>query len=468
MLPPKPDRSRSLSLGLIFATVCIDLLGFGLVLPLLPIYGRQLTADLSPAATGLVLGLLMSSYSLMQFIFAPIWGRVSDRVGRRPVLLFSLAGSTFFYAMFGMATLWHSLTWMFITRIGAGIAGATIPTAQAYIADVTPRDRRARGMALIGAAFGLGFTLGPLVGVLALLVSQDTRDLSPWPGYVASALSAVALLLALFKLPESYNPKAAPESRRRFDLASLRAAIGTPSIGLLLATGFFAVFSLANFEGTLSLMIRSKLQAPTERDMLIQLFLTFACVGLIQCVVQGVLVRRLTLYVSEAWLVTVGTSLSILGFVLLGITAYGSAAVQGVEVGGKGFPTAPQITAYGGATNQGGVGLLLFAAAVEVTGIAMMFPAIQSLLSRRTDPAEQGGILGAGESVSSIARITGMVSGVGLYHLAPSVPFWSAAAWMVMALLLVTLAVRSGRDWEPAEEAGAWSEVEAAEVSAVG
>ncbi|NQT38905.1 MAG: MFS transporter, partial [Planctomycetes bacterium] len=158
------DASRRTALLLVFATVCIDLLGFGLVLPLLPIYGRELTVGFSPESKGWILGLLMSCFSVMQFLFAPFWGRFSDRLGRRPVLLVSLAGSTFFYALFGLASQWHSLAWMFVARIGAGIACASIPTAQAYIADVTPPEKRTHGMALIGAAFGLGFTLGPLIG----------------------------------------------------------------------------------------------------------------------------------------------------------------------------------------------------------------------------------------------------------------------------------------------------------------
>src|SRR5580704_14174711 len=125
--------SGKASLLVIFLTVFIDLLGFGIVLPLLPVYGRQFGVD----QHGVELGLLMASFSAMQFMFAPLWGRLSDRIGRRPVLIVGLAGSTFFYALFGFATMWRSLTWLFITRLGAGIAGATISTTQAYIADVT-------------------------------------------------------------------------------------------------------------------------------------------------------------------------------------------------------------------------------------------------------------------------------------------------------------------------------------------
>jgi MFS family permease len=434
----------------VFATVCVDLLGFGLVMPLLPIYGKELLADLPPQTAGWILGLLLSSFSLMQFLVAPVWGRISDRIGRRPVLLLSLVGSSCFYALFGWATVSRSLTGMFLARIGAGIAGATIPTAQAYIADVTTPEKRARGMALIGAAFGLGFTLGPLIGAAALKldgVMDGGNRLSPWPGYLAAVLSGIALLVAVFKLPESSNRSAASDERRHFDLASLRGALAIPSIGLLLTTGFLGVFALATFEGTLSLAIDAKLTAnldaeasppagapqtpepqtgnsdPSSKPALeTRLLLLFAYIGIIQCLVQGVLVRRLAGLMTDAQLAATGAVLAIAGFVLL------AAAVS---------------------SRESGTALLLLASAIEVSGIAFLFPAVQSLLSRRSDPAEQGGILGAGESISAIARITGVVFGVRLFKQAAALPYWSAAGMMAVALLLVLLAVRSGRDWAP-------------------
>src|SRR5688572_24308754 len=161
-----PPTYRKASLFVVFLTVFIDLLGFGMVLPLLPLYGKSFAARhaFSDSEVGWIVGLLMASFSAMQFLFVPVWGRLSDRWGRRPVLIIGLAGSTLFYGLFGLATAWQSLTGLFAARIGAGIAGATIATAQAYIADVTTKERRARGMALIGAAFALGFTLGPMLG----------------------------------------------------------------------------------------------------------------------------------------------------------------------------------------------------------------------------------------------------------------------------------------------------------------
>ncbi len=188
------ETPRRGSLLVIFLTVFIDLLGFGMVLPLLPIYAQSFDVG----ASGWVLGLLMASFSAMQFLFAPLWGRLSDRIGRRPVLMVGLAGSVVFYTLFGIATVLQSIAWLFVARIGAGIAGATISTAQAYIADSTSLENRAKGMALIGAAFGFGFTLGPLLGGLAL--PGEGSQPGPGPGYVAAGLSALALLLALVQI----------------------------------------------------------------------------------------------------------------------------------------------------------------------------------------------------------------------------------------------------------------------------
>ncbi len=407
---------RKSLLLIVFLVVFIDLLGFGMVLPLMPVYAKQFTAALPPGQQVLILSSLMTSFSIMQLVFAPIWGRISDRVGRRPVLLLSLTGSTCFYFLFGVATLQGSLFWMFVARIGAGIAGATVPTAQACIADATPPEKRARGMAMIGAAFGLGFTLGPLLGALALWTAGDA-GLSPWPGYTAAAFSAVALVLAIFLLPESLDRKAAGETKRHFDIESFRKALAAPSIGLLLVAGFLAMFALANFEATISWTVAGMLGV--ERSSY-QILMFFAYIGLVQSLVQGLLVRRLAVRLGEATMVGIGGSLSILGYALL-------AAAADPEFGG--------------------LSQVRLASAVAVTGTAFLVPALQSLLSRRTDPATQGGVLGMGESISAMARITGMVAGVALYHRGATLPFWTAAAITGLGLASAWIAVARGRDW---------------------
>jgi MFS family permease len=414
-----PDAPRRGSLLVIFLTVFIDLLGFGLVIPLLPIYARQFTVDES----GLLIGLLMASFSAMQFLFAPVWGRLSDRIGRRPVLMIGLAGSVVFYTLFGIATVMQNLALLFVTRIGAGIAGATIPTAQAYIADTTTLETRAKGMALIGAAFGLGFTFGPLLGYLA--VPSGHGDPGPGPGYAAAGLSAVALLLAIFKLPESLSPESQPAHRHWFDAASLRDALATPSIGLLLLTLFVCIFAFANFETTISMLLKGDegggtYDSPFTFDFR-EICLTFAYIGFTLTLAQGFLVRRLASRLPE------------------GVMA-GSGAV--LEVGGFGLT----IAAIDAASAQ-----MLFAAlTIVVVGFAFMMPSLNSLISRRTDPARQGGVLGIGQSVSSLARILGPVVGIPLLARHSTLPYWVAGGLMALGLALVVIAARGGKDFPEA------------------
>ncbi len=438
-----PERPPKSALLVIFLTVFIDLLGFGMVLPLLPIYGEQFASDdgFTARQAGLIVGLLMSSFSAVQFLFLPIWGRLSDRVGRRPVILIGLAASTFFYAMFGVATLSRSLAGLFIARIGAGIAGATISTAQAFIADCTTKQQRARGMAMIGAAFALGFTVGPLLGAVALLAGGEIHT-SPWPGYVASALSGTAFLLALFRLPESRSRDSESAVRRIFDRAALRAAVSRPSILLLLVASFVAVFSFAYFESTLSLQIKhivdegpqaagssaplrmllSRVDAWGYTDpqdaQLIVVFAVFAYLGIILTLAQGFLVRRLSGKVSEGVLATAGATTAVVGFLVLAWAA-----------------------------QRNDFTLLLEAMALEVMGFAFVNPSLQSLISRRSDPRSQGSIFGLTQSANSLARILGPVSALPLLGISAQLPYLAAAGLMVVGALMIVAAARRGADF---------------------
>jgi MFS family permease len=420
--------------------VFIDLLGFGIVLPLLPIYAEHFAEGFTPQQAGWIVGLLMASFSAMQFLFLPIWGRVSDRVGRRPILLLGLGGSVVFYGLFGVATILQSLAGLFVARIGAGIAGATISTAQAYIADVTPKERRAAGMALIGAAFGLGFTLGPMIGGLSVLIGGG--DFSPWPGFVASALSAGAFLLAWTRLPEPERPASGGLRHRLFDLRALQAAVTTPSVGLLILTTFLSVLAFANFESTLSLSVaglveeldRGQAGSPllgwllsrvresssrlAGRDVFLVVLIVFTYLGLTLTVAQGFLVRRLAKKLPEGVLATAGLVVSTLGLLLLARAA-----------------------------STHGFGLLLVALTVEVIGFSLVTPPLQSLISRRSDPAQQGGILGLGQSAASLSRILGPVVGIRLFAEQPSWPYLAAAGIMGLALILAQAAIQSGGDF---------------------
>lgn len=428
--PPSPAPSpRKGSLLVIFLAVFIDLLGFGMVLPLLPLYAREfagvLGIDVDSPKMGLLLGLLMASFSAMQFLFAPLWGRLSDRIGRRPILLIGLAGSAICYTLFGLATVWKSVEWLFIARIGAGIAGATISTAHAYIADVTTKETRAKGMALVGAAFGLGFTFGPLLGYFAL--EGDAAVPGPGPGYAAAALSAAAFVLALLKLPESLQrDHAAHAGRGWLNLSALSDAVAIPSLAALLATVFLCVFAFANFESTLSLLVKDPHGAfnYSYRDVL----LVFAFVGFVLTLAQGMLVRRLSGRLSEGTMATAGAVAEVAGFIWL------ATSIQN-----------PSLAS------------LLGALCVIVTGFAFITPSLNALISRRSDPTKQGSILGVSQSVSSLARILGPMAALPLYttsdlanrfHIARgSTPFWFAAALMSLGIILITIAARTGSDF---------------------
>ncbi len=409
--PDAVQSPRTGSLVVVFLTVFIDLLGFGIVLPLLPIYAEQFAGR----HTNLLVGLLMSSFSAMQFLCAPLWGRLSDRIGRRPVLMVGLAGSVVCYTLFGVATAAKSLWLLFVSRIGAGMAGATIPTAQAYIADTTTLQGRARGMALIGAAFGLGFTLGPLVGYLA--VPTGHGEPGPWPGYAAAMLSAVALVLAAVELPESLRPGVASESGGGVGLARLRSAVSIPSMGWLLMTVFLSVFAFANFEATISRLIKAD-PGPFQFTFQ-QVCLTFAYIGLVLSLVQGGVVRPLSKKVPEAVLAAMGAIVQAVGFVILGW-----------------------------AGDRGRLAALFPGLAAVVAGFALITPSLNSLVSRRSDPAEQGGILGVAQSVSSLARILGPVAGNVLFGASRTLPLWAAACLMGLVFFFVVMAARTGGDFE--------------------
>lgn len=412
--------SRS-PLFIIFLVVFIDLLGFGIVLPLLPRYGEHFEA------AGWQLGLLMASFSAMQFLFAPVWGRLSDHFGRRPILLIGLLGSTVAYGAFGWITQLgnngdilglNPLAWLFISRIGAGIAGATIPTAQAYIADVTDSRNRGKGMALIGAAFGMGFTFGPILG--AQFVSREELVApSPAPGYVAAVLSGLALVAAIFLLPESIKPGMDPARKRHwFDLSSFSAAVARPHIGWLFLTIFLSTFAFAQFESTLSLLTKRLGLRDHEN------FYVFAYIGFILTLAQGFLVRRFLPRIGEFRMGLIGVVLMTVGLVLIGVSS-----------------------------QQASVRFLLVILPVTVVGFAATTPSLQALLSLSTPEDEQGGILGVGQSMSSLARILGPLVGLSLIDIGtdPTLPYWFAGGVMSLCACLF-LGLRSLQRTPEAEE----------------
>ena len=270
-------------------------------------------------------------------------------------------------------------------------------------------------MALIGAAFGLGFTFGPLFGFLA--VPTGDGNPGPGPGYAAAALSGLALLFAWFKLPESLHEKSASASKKHLDLGVFRQVLSTPSVASLLLTLFICVFAFANFETTLAL-IKDKDGAFhfTFREVC----LTFTFIGLVLTVAQGFIVRRLSKYFADVPVATVGAGLEIVGF---GYMSY-ACDVQSVKQ-------------------------LFIALGIVVTGFAMLMPTLNSLISRRSNPESQGGVLGLSQSISALARIIGPVVGIPLLHQHADYPLYLAAGLMVCGAGLIFYAGVRGQDFIP-------------------
>lgn len=389
---------RKASLGTLFLTVFLDLLGFGLVIPFLPGVARSLGAgDFVATLPGAV-------YSLMQFLFVPIWGRLSDRVGRRPVLLISIAASAIGMAGLGLA---GSLATLFIARIWSGIATANIAVAQAYIADVTPPERRARGMGIIGMAFGLGFIVGPAVGgVLGQYVFLGRAGTLPC--FVAAGLSAINFALAWVTLPESLQPGARSQPAHRskpLDIKQLRATFAMPGLGPALVIMFLVIFWFAGMEQTFRLFTEDKYGMSDAQTGWL-----FALIGLVAAIVQGGLISRLTRRFGEARLTRAGIWIQAAAFALLGLS--------------------PRLGALA-------VLVLYLSSALIAVGNGLVTPSLPSYVSRRTPPDKQGVTLGSLQSASALARVLGPACG-GLSYAAlnPSAPYLLGAAGMLLAAVI--------------------------------
>jgi len=379
-------------LVVLFITVFIDLIGFGIVLPLLPFYAEHFGAN------ALLVGLLSTSFSLMQLLFAPVWGRLSDRVGRRPVILAGLLGSSLSYLTFGLA---QSLPILFLSRILAGIAGANISTAQAYIADSTQRENRAQGMGLIGAAYGLGFTVGPAIGGI---LSQYGYAV---PAFFASALALGNLAAAWWLLPESRNPS---EQIRRTESGlnwqRIKTGLQHPELGVFLLLFFISTFAFANLEATFALMTARKFGFDARANGYL-----FAYIGILITIVQGGLTGRLARTFGERRMISVGLFCMIFG---LGLLPYSL-----------------------------GLKSLMLVLVVLVGGHGSTNPSISSLVSQAASAEDQGSILGVAQSLASLARILGPVWGGFTFDaFGFQYPYLTGGLFMAVAFSLSLLAVK--------------------------
>ena len=413
---PAPPAAGKSALLIVFLVVFVDLLGFGIVLPLLPRFAEDYLVGASGVVEGAVIGGLLSAFSLMQFLLSPVWGRVSDRIGRRPVLIVGLAGSTLAYALFAYASTYSAaasvmaLSLLLLSRIGAGAAGATVGTAAAVIADSTTPEKRSRGMALIGAAFGIGFTFGPLIAAGALTLFETRAA----PGIAASLLSALALLLAITLLPETLKPGPKPD-RQFFSLGRTLDVLRRPAVGPVILVSFLTVFAFANFEGTLALLTKDAFEFGDRDNSLV-----FAFIGLVLVVVQGGIYRPIAARRPDEQLLAVGVMMMLAGL----------AGVAGVAVGTHLFRAA------GGGTPLWLTPLFYFSTGVAVAGFAFSNPSVSSLVSRRADPLRQGEAIGVSQSATALARILGPFIGAEIYFLNPThaAPYLLAVALLALAL----------------------------------
>ena len=380
-------RKMRMALGLMFLTVFIDLIGFGIIIPLLPLYAKQFGAN------GLTVGLLLMSYSLMQFFFAPMWGRLSDRIGRRPVLLISLACSAIGYTIWGFA---GSLPMLFLSRIVAGFGNANLAVAQAYISDVTPEENRSQGMGMIGAAFGLGFVLGPAIAGISSYFGVHPNVL----GFIAAAFSIVDFVFTATCLPEPENRRDSTHNPFSHGAQYYFNTVTNQKFTLSLFIIFISTFAFANMETTLVLLTNQYYNFSMMQNSYL-----FTGLGLVMALIQGVLIRRIGKKYPDASLISVGTALITVGLILTPITH--------------------------------NLVVLCIALLILATGSGINNPANSSLLSKLAPKNETGGVLGIGQSMSTLGRILGPVAGGFLFDaMGASSPYMLGAVCMFVACLL--------------------------------
>ena len=394
---------------IIFTTVFIDLVGFGIVIPVLPFYAEGTAFNATPRTVGI----LFASYSIMQLIFAPILGGLSDKHGRRPVLFLSIIGTGIGFLILGLA---DSLWMLFAGRILDGITGGNISTAQAYIADITTSENRAKGMGLIGAAFGLGFIFGPAIGGI----------LSRWgihvPFLFAAALCFANSILLYFRLPETITPDhpARNQAARGRGLKQLIESLKQPRLTFVLTIYFLFIVAFSIMTTTFSFYTMFRFGYDAQHTGYL-----FAYVGIIAVIIQGGLIGRLVKRFGELPLVIVGALCFAIS--LFAVPFVGPAA--------------------------GGLAGLLIGGGVFSMGNSLATPALNSLASKSVGPAEQGVVLGVMQSVASLARAVGpllqaiLISSAvahlgkhGLPHYMSDhslfVTFWTGAAIMFVASVL--------------------------------
>lgn len=376
------------ALAFLFLTVFLDLLGAGILLPIIPYLVRQFRTDAT------TVGLLSLSFSAAQFVASPVLGVLSDRYGRRPVLLLSILGGSIGYFLFGFA---NSLALMFVARILPGFTGGNISTAQAFIADVSSPEDRAKNFGLIGAAFGLGFIFGPAIGGMLSHISVNA------PAYGAGVLSLFTCILGYFVLPESLPKEHRTGGSFSFaDLSPvkpLREVWQRGELHLLLAAVFVLNFAFSAMQSNFSLFTLVRFSYTADQNAYV-----FTYIGVISAISQGYLVRRLNPVLGERRMAMLGLTALVAGF-------FG--------------------TAFSQTTTQ------LLIALIGVCGIGFASTAQTALLSHRVSAREQGWLLGSMQSVLALTRVVGpLYAGAIFDALGPGAPYWSGGLMIIGAMAL--------------------------------
>ena len=376
------------ALSLIFLTVFIDLLGFGILIPILPSFAKK---ELGVDETAI--GIAIAIYSFVQFLFNPFFGKLSDKHGRKPIIVVSLFLNAIGYILFAYT---HSYIMLLVSRVIAGIGGSSIGVAQAYIADVTTKENRSKGMGLIGAAFGLGFVFGPLIGGF---LSEYGYMVT---GFAAAGFSLLAFLLTLFYLPESNLSREVSVQKKRtlFDIEGTKKILSRPELFILVLLFFMLTFSFANIYGTFALL---GIQVYGFTDL--QNGYMFGIVGLTSAIVQGGLIGYVNKIMSKKYIIIIGAFLIM---ITLALIPYGQTFL--------GLAIISIVLSYGTGTLQ---------------------PTILSLISEVTSDAEQGITLGINQSFSAFARVLGPLwGGFAFEFLGYPFPFLTGAVFTFLIFIL--------------------------------
>lgn len=388
---------------LLFLTVLIDVIGIGIIIPLLPFYAKHF------GASPITITLLFSCFSFMQFLFSPFWGSLSDRIGRRPIILISIAGSCLSYLWCGLAT---SLWMLFASRLFAGFMGGTVVTAQAYISDITTPDNRAKGMGMIGASLGMGFTLGPAIGGLLAGINAEQVNYQ-LPLLTASGLSLLGLIFAFFTLPKStpkISEKSLEKSSALTQLSELITTLKSPLLNVLILAFFLIGISVVGIQTILALWLEAQFNWGPQQTGYLLMFS-----GIVATIVQGTMIGKLNKKFGE-------TNLLVSGLIILGI---------GLLL----FPLSTNLI------------LLLGTMSCLVIGQSLFSTSNRSLLSQLVEsPTETGKILGIGQSAVSLGTIIGPnLAGFAFVSINENAPFLNSAFLILIATIFCLSIIRKIR-----------------------